>query len=99
MEDTCLELTIVQLDLALFAAGIVGGVFPCLLWGKMGGDEGIHIPILRPFLKLIHHSHIGAIIMLIGAFTNPFILGWGTGTALDDLLFHSFENYFMRKES
>lgn len=92
-----MELTL--LNLTLYSIGIICGIFPCLLWGRMGGDEGIHIQVLKPALKLIHHAHIGAIIMLIGAFTNPFILGWGTGTTLDDLLFHSFENYFMRKET
>ena len=46
-------------ELILFAFGIIGGIIPCLLWGKLGGDEQFLNPQLKPLLKLIHHWHIG----------------------------------------
>ena len=61
-----------------------------------GGDECTSDPFWKPYLKFIHHWQIGIIIMIVGIFTNIFVLGWGFGTAVDDLLFHSFENYFLR---
>ena len=81
----------------LFAFGVVGGIIPCLIWSNIGGDEAFTHKKTRIVLKLTHHWHIGVILMIIGVFTNTFILGWGLGTAIDDLLFHSFENYFIRK--
>jgi len=81
----------------LFAFGVVGGIIPCLLWGGIGGDEAFTYKKTKVFLKLTHHWHIGVMLMLIGSFTHVFILGWGVGTAIDDLLFHSFENYFIKK--
>ena len=90
-------LAVITNDFALFAFGVIGGIIPCLIWGMLGGDEGISNPIWKPYLKIIHHWQIGIIIMVVGAFTNTLILGWGVGTAIDDLLFHSFENYFARK--
>ena len=96
--DISSVLTRILDPLTLFSVGLVSGIIPCMIWGSIGGDEGINIPYLKPLLKLIHHWHLGIIIMVIGVFTSPYVLGWGTGTALDDLLFHSFEGYFMRKE-
>ena len=93
-----MELAVIINDFVLLSFGIVGGIIPCLMWGNMGGDEGVSNPFWKPYLKLTHHWQIGIFIMMVGVFTNMFILGWGVGTALDDLLFHSFENYFMKKE-
>ena len=72
---------------------------PCILWSRYGGDEGIQAehPKLRELLHVTHHWMLGLIIMGVGVFTSPLILGWGTGTTLDDLIFHSFEGYFQRK--
>ena len=93
----CSGLAVVSLSLVYFSFGVIGGIVPCLIWGMLGGDEGVSDPFWKPYLKLIHHWQIGIIIMVIGAFTNILILGWGVGTAIDDLLFHSFSNYFARK--
>ena len=93
----CSGLAVVNLNLVYFSFGVIGGIIPCLIWGMLGGDEGVSDPFWKPYLKLIHHWHLGLIIMGCGAFTHVFILGWGLGTAVDDLLFHSFENYYVRK--
>ena len=85
-------------ELVYFAFGIVCGIVPCLLWGMIGGDDCIKDPFWKPYLNFIHHWQIGLLIMGIGVFTHPFVLGWGVGTAVDDMLFHSFEMYFCRKE-
>ena len=90
-------LTVITNDFTLFAFGIVCGIIPCLIWGVLGGDEGFSGSFWKPYLKLIHHWHVGLIIMICGMFTHVFIFGWGLGTIIDDLLFHSFENYFVRK--
>jgi len=84
-------------ELILFAFGIVVGIVPCLIWGKLGGDDAFRDdhPDMSKILKFVHHWQIGLIIMGIGIITNPFILGWGTGTTIDDLLFHSMEDYFL----
>lgn len=91
----------------LFAIGLIVGLLPPFLWGLIGGDEGIvegH-PHLSGFLKLIHHWQIGVAIVictiLVHVFltTSPFTIlfaGWGTSTAIDDIMFHSFEHYFER---
>ena len=80
----------------IYSFGLILGTVLPMIYGYMGGDEQFQDSRLKPFLKLLHHWQIGAIVMMIGAYTHPFILGWGTGTALDDLLFHSFERYFRR---
>jgi hypothetical protein len=95
--------------LFLFVIGMIIGVIPPYLWGKNGGDEGLltdnkHI---KSFLKSIHHWHIG-LVMIFCCFISymcmyptsihAFFLGWGITTFLDDALFHSYSNYFKRKE-
>lgn len=95
MEDTFSVLIVSEI--LLFSVGLVMGVIPCLVWAKIGGDESFSNSKTKTVLKLIHHWQIGAVLMIIGAYTNVFILGWGVGTTLDDLLFHSFSNYFMRR--
>jgi len=51
-----------------------------------------------PVLKGLHHWHLGVLIMFAGTYLGvPLILGWGLGTAVDDMLFHSFEAYFSRE--
>ena len=87
---------IMEPSLILFGAGLVLGIIPCLIWGTLGGDEGFTNNRIRPLLKLIHHWHVGVILMVIGYYTSPLVYGWGVGTAMDDLLFHSFEKYFKR---
>lgn len=91
-------------DFLIFSISFLFGILPCLLWGKIGGDEPIidKHPEWAGTLKLIHHWWIGIIIIILGLFfTHPFntiVFGWGLGTAVDDSLFHSFECYFERKE-
>ena len=92
----------------IFVIGGLLGFIPPYLYGKNGGDEGLitNQPDIKEFLKLIHHYQIG-IAMLIVAFIGylfifqstiwVFIAAWGTSTAMDDILFHSFEQYFKRK--
>ena len=83
-----------------FAFGLVLGVVPGLIWGRLGGDEGFRRrwPWLGWFLHLIHHAEVGVALMAVGAvFDLELLLGIGTGCALDDLLFHSFEGYFSRR--
>jgi len=94
--------------LFMYSIGLIVGLIPPYLWGKNGGDEGLitNQPDIKEFLKLIHHYQIG-IAMLIVAFIGylfifqstiwVFISAWGTSTAMDDILFHSFEQYFKRK--
>jgi len=88
------------IQLGMFAFCIIMGVAPCVLWGMLGGDESFEKkhPKTRKALKFVHHWWIGLFIMFLGAilYSIP-ILGWGLGTTIDDALFHSFENYFMRK--
>lgn len=86
-------------DVLLLSFGIITGIIPAIVWGKMGGDESFEKdhPKLRMFLHAFHHWMLGIVVMIIGAFTNPFILGWGLGAAMDDLFFHSFEKYFKRE--
>lgn len=82
-----------------FAFGVAFGIVPCLVWGKLGGDEGFEKkhPELRKLLKFVHHWWIGLIIMGCSLyFRNVATLGFGLGTYLDDALFHSFESYFKR---
>ena len=83
-----------------FAFGLVLGVIPGVIWGRLGGDEefGRRWPWLGRFLHLIHHAEVGIVLMAAGAvFDLEFLLGFGAGLALDDLLFHSFEVYFSRR--
>jgi len=87
--------------LTLFAFGVILGIIPCIVWGRLGGDETLEKehPRLKKTLHLIHHAYFGIALMIIGALlASPLILGWGTGTALDDLLFHSFSSYFQRRK-
>lgn len=94
-------------SLFIFSLGAIIGLIPPWLYGKFGGDEHWEArnPKLRKILKMIHHWQLGIIILLLGLipqyYNYPemavFIYGWGLGTAIDDLLFHSFECYFERK--
>ena len=93
-----MELAVTINDFTLLSFGVVWGILPCLLWGILGGDEGFTNKKTKTVLSFTHHWQIGIIIMIIGVFTNAFVLGWGLGTAVDDLLFHSFENYFAKKK-
>lgn len=87
-------------NLILFAWGIIFGIIPCIMWGKIGGDEAFKDgnPLFCRLLKGLHHWHLGVLIMFAGTYLGvPLILGWGLGTAVDDMLFHSFEAYFSRE--
>ena len=102
---------VIDVTFILFVSfiGLIVGLIPPYLWGKNGGDEGIitNQQDIKGFLKLIHHYQIG-IAMLIAAFIMYmfffqsviliFIGAWGTSTAMDDILFHSFCSYFKRKD-
>lgn len=92
-------------ELFLFSVGIILGVIPCLCYGKYGGDEKFcdtH-PHLKRILKYVHHAYIGVFIVFLGLLfpfpINILMFGWGTSTAMDDLMFHNFENYFERKRN
>ena len=88
----------------LFAIGLVLGLVPPFIWGKIGGDESLIAkhPEWTGTLRLIHHWWIGIIIVFLGLFViEPFnivVFGWGSSTAMDDIIFHSFESYFLRKK-
>jgi len=88
----------------LYAIGLIVGLVPPFIWGKIGGDEPIidKHPELAGALKLIHHWWIGIIIIFLGLVVpepyNVIVFGWGSSTALDDIMFHSFESYFERKK-
>lgn len=93
----------------LYSIGFILGLIPPFLWGLFGGDEPLieEHPNLTGFLKLVHHWQIGVAIVICGLIEWMFfpqntpleiiIFGWGTGTTIDDILFHSFEHYFKRK--
>jgi len=86
------------------------GLIPPFCWGKIGGDEPLikKHPKLTGLLKLVHHWQIGIAIVICGLIFWMFfpqytqfetlVFGWGTSTAVDDILFHSFESYFTRKK-
>ncbi len=90
-----------------YTFGIILGIIPALLYGRIGGDESILAkrPGLMRLLHYVHHWMLGLAIVLIGCLlyyydpssTLEFVIGVGTGMTIDDLLFHSFENYFQRK--
>lgn len=83
-----------------FGTGMILGVIPAVVWARKGGDENICMGKFTKYLKPIHHWHIGILIFIFGALLNqPFIMGWGVSTYLDDMLFHSYENYFKRKHN
>jgi len=94
--------------LALFAWGLICGLIPPLLWAWLGGDERFELehPCLRSLLHAVHHWQFGIIILAIATalsmFTPnnwwDFLLGFGASLAADDLAFHSWENYFVRRE-
>ncbi len=87
----------------LFAMGLIIGLVPPFIWGKYGGDESLIInhPNLAVIFKMVHHWQIGILIIFFGLFVstpyNIIIFGWGASTAIDDIMFHSFEKYFERK--
>jgi hypothetical protein len=79
------------------------------LWGKMGGDEKFEYfhPELHNILHALHHWMFGLALICICSFfiwLRPipipvyFAMGMGVGLFLDDVMFHSFECYFQRKE-
>lgn len=89
--------------LVIFSFGVVFGLIPPILYGKIGGDEEFekHFPELKSFLHTIHHAYFGLMLIIFSTVAmvpyRYFILGWGLATMVDDLLFHSFSNYFERK--
>jgi hypothetical protein len=95
-----LLVSLIFAPLTTISFGMVWGIVPPWIYGYLGGDEQFEVehPTAKAALKLIHHWQIGIIIMIIGIVWHPFILGWGVGTTIDDLLFHSFEGYFARAE-
>ena len=96
------------MSLLIFAWGFICGLIPPLLWARMGGDERFELehPCLRSLLHAVHHWQFGIIILAAATalimFTPDnrwdFLLGFGASLAADDLAFHSFENYFVRRE-
>jgi len=68
-----------------------------------GGDEQFrnNNPKLYKLLKWVHHWELGCAIIVVAWFLpypyKIFVLGWGLGTGVDDLLFESFSKYFNRK--
>lgn len=90
-------------DLFIFSISFICGIVPCLLWGKIGGDEDIigEHPEWTGTIKFIHHWWIGIIIIFLGLLIpypfNTIVFGFGFGTSVDDLFFHSFESYFNKK--
>ena len=90
-------------ELLIYSIGMIVGLIPPFMWGKVGGDESLIAAHKRlsKMLKAIHHWQIGLVIIFLGLLLPyPFsilIYGWGVSTTIDDLLFHSFENYFSRK--
>lgn len=95
------------LELILFSCGLLLGIVPCYLWGRIGGDERWYGTKRRWLLHAIHHWELG-LCGIAGTTTLYFIygysvfftvgLGFWMGTTLDDLLFHSFAQYFKRKD-
>lgn len=98
---------------ALFFLFVIGGLLgfiPPFLWGMNGGDEGLIVeqPHLKGLLNLIHHWQLGVVLVAISGILFyiygidiricVFVLGWGFVTFLDDAFFHSYANYFQRKE-
>ena len=87
----------------LFAIGLIVGLVPPFIWGKIGGDEPLIAkhPEWTGVIKFIHHAYIGVVIIFLGLFApepfNILVFGWGSSTAMDDIIFHSFEAYFLRK--
>lgn len=88
----------------IYSLGIMIGIIPCYLWGKIGGDEYFcsNHKTLSSFFHLIHHYQIGFIIVIISGIslevshTSLFIVGFGTGITVDDLIFHSIKNYIKK---
>ena len=94
--------------LQVFAFALIVSLIPSLVYARLGGDEEFvkRHPKTKTALHYIHHFMLGLGLMLLSsvAFWMGFqtdgcnaLLGFGTGLALDDLLFHVFENYFKRK--
>ena len=87
----------------LFAIGLIIGLIPPFIWGKIGGDEPLiaKYPEWTTVIKFIHHWWIGIIIVFIGLLIlepyNVIVFGWGASTAMDDIIFHSHESFFLRK--
>jgi len=87
----------------LFLSGLMTGLSICWTYGKLGGDQ-VWIknhPHLKKFLHYIHHWELGLICIPLSYFVPiPYslaFLGWASGIALDDMLYHSFDNTFEKK--
>jgi hypothetical protein len=80
----------------------------CCIWAKKGGDESFEQkhPYLKHILHIIHHWMFGLALVsfspLISLFfplhSTCFVIGLGLGLFVDDVIFHNFENYFMRSK-
>jgi len=89
--------------LTIFVAGIISGIIPCYIYGKLGGDPrvGRRSKRIMRFLHYFHHWMVGLLFLgisqLLAVPLNYYVLGWGLGMTLDDMFFHSFENSFNQK--
>lgn len=81
----------------------------CTVWGKVGGDESFEKdhPEWRQFLHALHHWMFGLLLICVCSFfifLTPipipvfFVMGMGLGLFVDDVIFHNFECYFIRKQ-
>ena len=92
----------------LFTVGLMLAITICTIWGKMGGDKkfGYEHPKFRTILHILHHWMFG-LTLIIGClpfvllspiiFPVYFIMGLGLGLFVDDVIFHNYECYFLRK--
>lgn len=105
--ESQLGVVVAESAMITYTIGIILGIVPALLYGRIGGDEAILAkrPGLMLLLHYVHHWMLGTAIVLLGCllyYYTPtalleFVIGLGTGMAMDDLLFHSFDSYFQRK--